>query len=713
MRPPGFAPRREQWLFRVVTRPVTVTVGLSNRSTSAMKLTSSLRLFVLLAAAVCVTPRFTPSCRAADVRYFLTVKGAEYSQTNTGTPVLKGATPWVFNNEVRLRLPGLVTNATVKFSNVTSNLAPECHAWYLQAAYATSNALTTAFPNGNYTNTAWTLQDGTRSPVLSVTNNQYPAGPPHVTNYTAAQAVDTTLPFKLGWDGFTGGTTNDFVLLQVDNQYGNRIFETPLMGELGALTGVSSNYTFTSNSLPPGQTLSGSLIFARGYTTTTNAAYPGVRMIAGYYRGTEFTMVTTGTPDITPPVFLQSSPWDGETNVPVNSSIAFSFDEPMRDRESVTWSGNVDSNKFSYVWTANRLTLICSYATNFPTNATISWTLNPSGTSCGAVEDLSGNQANFDQVGSFTTGNTGAGVKDVLLYGCGKQQQFVQTNSAAPTTTNGFRFESFAELSATYTITGGTVQPSNGPVQLLATDFYSSGRNFNFRQDFTNQASLDATFTNGFYIMALDCVHDGRRVATNSLTGNTYPSIPHLSNFNAAQSVNSTQSFTLTWDAFAGGTTNDFIQVNVSGNNGDVFSSPQMPGLPGALNGLSNSIVIPAGVLAPGQTYSGEVFFAKLITLNTNAYPGVTSLTYYGRRTDFNLATLVQQPGLSQPVRISPTQFQFLINGSIGQNYTIESSTTLTNWSTLYVTNAPSSAFSITDSSATNRWNFYRVRVGP
>lgn len=678
-----------------------------------MKSATSLRLFVLLAATVFVTTCLTPDCHAADVRYFLTVKGAEYSQTSTATPALKGATPWVFNDEVRLRLPGLVTNATVKFGNVTSNLAPECHDWYVQAAYATSNALTTAFPNGNYTNTAWTLQDGIRSPVLSVTNNQWPAGPPHVTNYTAAQAIDPALPFKLGWDGFTGGTTNDFVLLQVDNQNGDRIFETPLMGELGAMTGVSSNYTFASNSLPPGQTLSGSLIFARGYTTTTNAAYPGVRMIAGYFRGTEFTMVTTGTPDSSQPVFLQANPSDGEANVPVNSSIAFSFDEPMRDRESVEWSGNVDSNKFSYVWTADRRTLICSYATNLPANATISWALNPSSATCGAIEDLSGNQANFDQAGSFDTGSAGAGVKDVVLYGCGKQQQFTQTNSAVPAVTNGFQFQAFTELSAAYTITGGSVQPSNGLVRLLTTDPYESGRNFDYQQDFTNQTSLDATFTNGFYIMALDCVHDGRRVATNSLTGNTYPSIPHVSNFNAAQSVNSTQSFTLTWDAFVGGTTNDFIQVNLSDNNGDVFSSPQMPGLPGALNGLSNSIVIPAGVLTPGQTYEGELFFAKLITLNTNAYPGVTSLTFYGRRTDFNLATLVQQPGLSQPARVSPTQFQFLLNGSAGQNYTIESSTTLTNWSTLYVTNAPASAFSITDSNATNKWKFYRVRVGP
>ena len=678
-----------------------------------MNTSSSSRLFPSATFAATLVA-FVVNGQAADVSYFITAKGAQYVQPGTGTPILSGATPWVFHNEVRSRLPGLVTNATLKFSNVTSNLAAECHSWGLQGAYTTSNALTAAFPNGTYTNTVGTLQDGVHAPVLSVTNNQYPPGPPHLTNYTAAQTIDPTASFKLGWDGFTGGTTNDFVLLELYDQFDNKVSSTPLPGLPGALTGVSNSYTFVSNSLPPGQALQGVLIFIRGNTTNTTAAYPGVRLLAGYFRETDFTLATTGTPDTSQPQLIFSNPYDTETNVPVNSSIVFYFDKLMRDHVSIAWSGNVNSNKFTYVWLPDQQTLVCSYYTNLPANSTITWTLNPSGATCGSFDDISGNSLTADMTGSFDTGSTGAGVKDVLLYGCGKQQQFTQTNSAAPATTNAFQFSAFVDLSATFTMTSASVQPSNGVASALNADAYGSGRNFNYQQDFTNQTSLDATFTNGPYFMMLNCVHDGTRTATNSLTGNSYPSIPHVSNFTAAQSVNPALNFTLTWDAFTGGTTNDFIQINISDNSySEVFSSANYPGVPGALNGLSNAIVIPAGTLVAGQSYQAELFFAKLITQNTNAYPGVTGLTFYGRRTDFTLATPAAPPTMSSPARISPTQFQLLLGGSAGQNYTVEYSTTLTNWSTLYVTNAPASSFPVVDSNATNKWKFYRARVGP
>ena len=48
-----------------------------------------------------------------------------------------------------------------------------------------------------------------------------------------------------------------------------------------------------------------------------------------------------------------------------------------------------------------------------------------------------------------------------------------------------------------------------------------------------------------------------------------------------------------------------------------------------------------------------------------------------------------------------------------GQNYTIQYSTTLTNWANLVITNAPASSFEFIDLNATDNRRFYRVLSGP
>ena len=81
------------------------------------------------------------------------------------------------------------------------------------------------------------------------------------------------------------------------------------------------------------------------------------------------------------------------------------------------------------------------------------------------------------------------------------------------------------------------------------------------------------------------------------------------------------------------------------------------------------------------------------VTLNMTVYP-------------------IGTPLISQPQRLSPTQFGFTVNGAPNVSYTVQASTNLasTNWANLFsfqLTNA--SAF-VTDQSATNKTRFYRVQ---
>ena len=72
-------------------------------------------------------------------------------------------------------------------------------------------------------------------------------------------------------------------------------------------------------------------------------------------------------------------------------------------------------------------------------------------------------------------------------------------------------------------------------------------------------------------------------------------------------------------------------------------------------------------------------------------------------------------PFLSYPQRYG-NQFGFNLNGSAGNNYTVQATTNLagTNWFTvLVVSNMPGSSYWVSDNNATNSHRFYRVLLGP
>ena len=112
-----------------------------------------------------------------------------------------------------------------------------------QAYYTTQAALDAAVPNGTYTIQINTRNEGTFLCNLTLTGNAYPNAP-RFTNYTAAQVIDATQPFTLAWDAFTGGTTNDFILLLISsapNETPTNYFASPLPGQPGAVTGDESH----------------------------------------------------------------------------------------------------------------------------------------------------------------------------------------------------------------------------------------------------------------------------------------------------------------------------------------------------------------------------------------------------------------------------------------------------------------------------------------
>ena len=69
-------------------------------------------------------------------------------------------------------------------------------------------------------------------------------------------------------------------------------------------------------------------------------------------------------------------------------------------------------------------------------------------------------------------------------------------------------------------------------------------------------------------------------------------------------------------------------------------------------------------------------------------------------------------PVMSAPSQPAPGQFGFSINGSVNTSYDVQTVTNLaaTNWATLYTLTLTNTPFSVTDTHATNRQRYYRVK---
>ncbi len=236
---------------------------------------------------------------------------------------------------------------------------------------------------------------------------------------------------------------------------------------------------------------------------------------------------------------------------------------------------------------------------------------------------------------------------DVSLYAVFKRQVFLQADSGVPalqsSPCSGSSFLNVVvELAApdsvaAVTLTTGTSSPS--PLfRWYNNEFLPPRWVFALSAAFPNQAALDLALPNGDYALSIAATNDGLKSLTLNLTGDAYPPPPHIQNWPETQTVDASKDFGLKWDAYAGGTANDFIFVSVRKlTNGDpLFSTPFLE-TAGHLDGTATSVILPAGTLQPGETYDAYVRFDKILTRDTASYPGAVGSASYARGTHFNL----------------------------------------------------------------------------
>jgi len=254
---------------------------------------------------------------------------------------------------------------------------------------------------------------------------------------------------------------------------------------------------------------------------------------------------------------------------------------------------------------------------------------------------------------------------DVSFYGVLKSEKYNQGSTSLPTLGTGhpYRFGAVVAPSVSGSVQSATVTPPGATAQALGFDLVNQWFSSNPTPKYSTEAELDAAYPTGNYTLVVNTLNQGQKTLMLNLPAETFPSAPHISNWAAAQAINPAVDFTLRWDPFAGGTTNDFILV-LMGNatNGNItFRSPS-PLQPGALDGLATSVTIPAANLEPSTLYQVEITFVKVKSLDKTSYPGAVGIVGFDSFTDAGLLTT------ASPIQFGFSFRQFAQGGSFLNN---------------------------------------------
>jgi hypothetical protein len=553
--------------------------------------------------------------------------------------------------------------------------------FFFDEKFTSLAALNTSYPNGNYAIELTTLNDGKQNISLDLTGDAYPTAT-RFTNYEATQAIDHTTATTLTWNPISGGTAEMWVIMEIEDNNDNYIFESPFPGDDGALNGLSTSVTIPADTFSLGESYMVRLIMINVVDAEENN--PAVEAVAVYQTSINLSVQTIG-PDMTPPSLVDSAPFWGEERVERNSVVTFVFDEAMdtgvQPGDAISWTGLPDPEAFQYSWSSDEETLFCYLPDGLPASSSVGWSLNPPG-SAQKLRDIEGNELPTNSYsGIFQTSPednlSDPAVTRIELF---KAKDFIQ-NGPTPEET-GTYFVQFDTIftgistvaSADLTITGVGDLPD-------FADPEGDYRSLDAFQGFDSFEDLQTNFPDGDYEVTLHTFRDGERSVTLPSGTTVFPAAPTVLNFATTQEWDSTQPFTLTWSPMPGGTSDDFIFVSIEGENEGYFESPDI-GEQGALDGTATSITIPANTLPPGRKLEAELVFANVTTDNTQ-YPGVQSSAGRGSITIFEIQTTGDP--FRPIVTMTPGQpnTAVTVTGEHGQIFDIHGSSDLLNWSYL------------------------------
>ena len=410
-------------------------------------------------------------------------------------------------------------------------------------------------------------------------------------------------------------------------------------------------------------------------------------------------------------VTVSSNPAIGATGVSTSAPVVFTFSGPMDTNSDSTSASFYSTSPYAELtvvsaWNSSSNKLTCTPSPTFPASQMIVWSVDG--------QDADGNSVSGE--GYFTTGtgsgSTGSGTNSITTFAVSKLNVWDQYSAAAPVpdTNVPYYFTGTTTLASNRTATSITLTLPTAAVSNLTQNLLYSW-DYYFYSFMTNSNTFETTFPQGTYTFYVSAAASNQTVLVTLPTSMTQPNPPHVTNFVAAQSVNATQSFTLGWDAFVGGTTTDYVWVVIGNSN--IWQSPGA-GTPGALNGTATTVTIPANSLQANSNYTATVGFYHGVVVSNATYETVA---FRATATQFTLTTAGAAPPVVTNAVWSGGSFSFDILTTAGQTLTVVSSTNcalpLAQWPILLTTNSPGTRVHVTDTrSPTGRGMVYRVRNG-
>ena len=327
---------------------------------------------------------------------------------------------------------------------------------------------------------------------------------------------------------------------------------------------------------------------------------------------------------------ISTVPANGATGVSPAAPVVFTFSAAMNPTVTLALISDATATfaqpPVTSAWSSDNTVLTCTPSPQFANNHNIQWQVSG--------QDALGNPLTGTTSGAFTTipgVNGGSGTNADTSFLVLEYSLFHQTSTAPPAHT-AFEFNAQSTLSSNRTATNITVTLPTSAVSNLLESALSPER-FSLALLISSQGTFSSNFPAGDY--AFNVKGNPDQLVTVTLPAYSYPNAPMVSNYTAAQSINPSQPFTLTWNTFTNGTSGDWIFFLVSLGSATSYQSPVF-GQPGALNGTATSFTIPAGTLQANSNYTAEVAFVH-VTQSTNG--SSISASAVGSVTGFSIST--------------------------------------------------------------------------
>ncbi len=672
-----------------------------------------IKLVCLLLAALLLAPCPT---RAQNTTYFLVAKGQVFSQTSAAPPAPASTNGFAFHAETPgLGGPPLATGAYVALPGGATNAlsySANNDLFEFTDYLSSAAALDTAYPTGVY---ALIVDAGAFGPFITETNTLpatvFPAAP-QISNFNAAQSVDSTKDFLLAFQPFDNPSTSDDATIEI-YQNGALFFSD-------TVDPTATDYTVSGGTLNLVTTYQGRLRFRH----ITPGALSGLGIPAvGFYSETWFPIVTIGpivVPSNTPPTLAGVDPANGAEQQHYEQTVVFNFSKDMNPANvSISWSATVNGAalplnppSFFYDWTSSS-NLVCSYAVGsngWPAGAVVSWTLNPT---VGGVSNFIDTLGNPLAVGAYSgsflasggpwncPAQTNSPVEAPAFY-LSAAADYTQTNTTGPVPDPA----SGAEVNFYYRLPGGpdalllggaplvyvlvplTGGSSNGPrASVVPLELHSHLTQgipdyyyFQYNAALPNSGSLGGAYPSGAYELELSGLNPANAtsppVVTNSvtmtITNHNFPPTPRFANFAAAQSLSVSSDFLLQWDPYQNTNANSFVSLQILDANGNlVFNAPNTcAGVP--LPADSTGVTIPAGTMAAGQSYTVALMFGSLVTPSATM-PGIPGQGYSAVESQTRMTLVINAAGNAQPppsvTLLAPAPNVFLSSGNVAVQF--------------------------------------------